>query len=372
MKNAFFFVCFFTSLNCYSQFTAGPVPLGPGDENLIAVRYRALTLGSASSQEEEFLGVPDVGVAANRVATNLVFSASFQMSFTYDAVANSITTVTTNGATVTTLTMPNISNRVLLAGKTRLLSQMNFLQINVRNQTPNSTTTVSGITLNTIPVPALFSATGNNTTSAYAFYTGYGTTFNLTASIQLVGSYGGSTEANRVEFIFGSSLAILPLQFDKLLLSQDNSHHNIYFKTNKDNNSIASYFLEASKNGIDFNCIDSTSFNSYTFKDSKANGNNYYRIFATSLLNQKIYSGIVKIKNSMQPPYMITQKNNTIEVYSNGDKIKNVKILGINGRVVLNKTCNSFKEDIVFINRKGIYLIQLKIGEKIYTQKITF
>ncbi len=370
MKNILFFVYLLFSSISYAQFTAGPVPFGPGDENLIGVRYRALTLGSPSSQEEEYLGVPDLGVAVNRVATNLVYNSTFQMSFTYDAVANSITTVTTNGASVNTLSMPNISAKVAAAGKARLLSQVNFLQINVRNQTPNSTTTVSGIILNGTPVPASFTATGNNTTSAYAFYTGYSTTFTLTANIQLFGFYGGSTESNRVEFTFGSSLAILPLEFDNLMLQQLNGYNKIHFNTNGYNNIGTSYYLEASKNGLDFNVMDSTSFNNYTFEDRISNENKFYRVVAKTITFQKYFSDIVKVKDNASLLYEIKIRNGSVKIVAKKENISAIQLINVSGRIIESKKTNKLQVEMILPSIKGIYFIKFKIGEVLYSEKI--
>ncbi|MEI8167370.1 MAG: hypothetical protein WCG26_13395, partial [Chloroflexales bacterium] len=137
---------------------AGPT-VTPGvagfTESLIGARARAF---ASPSQRELFLGVPDLGnnTPQSRSERDLTWAAGNNtFTFTYDSSGPSLTATVVNSTGTFPLTVDAaaISNYLTARGKTHPLSDLNLLQLIVKNPTPTSPPPIStpaSITFNSV------------------------------------------------------------------------------------------------------------------------------------------------------------------------------------------------------------------------------
>jgi hypothetical protein len=364
-------ICAITN-NSKGQILPGQAPLATGDEMLLGARWRNLHPTSSLAGDEHYMGIPDLGIAANRSVANFSYSPVFNISFNYDAINNSITTVTTLATTTSTTTKTNISAAATAAGKTRPLSSMNVFQLRIRNRVPASTTTVSNITLNGVSVSGVFSNGGNNSNLYWYGYSNlYGTSFTLTAQVELNGNYSGNNENNVVEFLFGSSTLILPIQS----VTQSITHYNgrnIIDATVVSTESLQKAILFASKDGIGFTAIDSIQQpgNSFTFYDPNF-ANQYYYIKLIGANGNVVLSKIKQVPpiKTNVPFKIVNISNGAILITTNSVRLNAVKLYNTSGQMTyLNTTINSNQHYLQ--QPEGIYMAYVVVNNKLYVVKL--
>ncbi len=120
----------------------------PFVEQDLGVRLRSFATGSTG--QEIFLGIPDLGVGANRVQAGLAWSLGItcnQVTFKLDRANNRLETVVFNGSLTTTLVYTNLSNQLIAKGKTRTLDELNVLQLAVTLRDSGSTVNFQNVFL---------------------------------------------------------------------------------------------------------------------------------------------------------------------------------------------------------------------------------
>jgi len=204
--------------------SSGAQPHGP---DLIASRYRSLANTGGS---EIYLGIPDLGSAARRTEINILWQLGANaFTFTYDKPNNLLTTTVVNGNGTYSLTYPNVSaaiggtcsvtttQRCARPGdgacplgescNPAALDDLNLLQINIANRDSGTTVDLSSVQLDGNPLgTGTFSggvgAPGNFLTWTATDYC-FGAGFTLSGTLTLGGTFSGSQENNRVDFIAG-------------------------------------------------------------------------------------------------------------------------------------------------------------------------
>jgi hypothetical protein len=153
MKMLFLSACLFMSAIIQGQIFSGQAPLGVGDEFLVGDRLRALRLTAPASLAEQYLGIADLANPSYRIENDLVYTSTTNVTFTYNAVTDSIYTTVVAGGNTYNLQYGLVSANLTAAGKARTASQMNVWQMAISNQQSTSTTTVSNIVVNGAAVP---------------------------------------------------------------------------------------------------------------------------------------------------------------------------------------------------------------------------
>jgi hypothetical protein len=170
----------------------------PHEEDLAAVRYRSF---GNTGGEEIYLGIPDLGVAANRTArdfgTTQKWGSTNEVTFTYDPASDKLLTTVNTGSATFSLEYPNLSVQLPLKGKTFTPGDMNILQLSVVCRDTNNST----VSFNDVYLDGHF--LGNFTAvgwldwmvTDYDFSQG----FTLTGRITLSGPFSNSQELSKVE-----------------------------------------------------------------------------------------------------------------------------------------------------------------------------
>ncbi len=360
----------FANLQAQVFIPAGQAPMLPADEFLMGVRFRNFRSSGPSGNDELYLGVPDLGVASNRVAQQLTFAASHDFIINYSSSGDSLECITTIGGSSFRRVMFNISSAATAAGKTRPLSSMNVVQFRLRNQTGASTTTLSGINLNGVSVPGIFQVTGNSTNYWHAFSIAYGSSFSLSGSFQLSGNYGTSVEGNVVEILFGSSIQLLPTSVIENFTAIEKTNANqIAFKLNN-NTDIQSIHLLKSIDGINF-IATKTSLSLNTQQDLiydyAFSQTNFYKLELVYTDGSKQYSKIIKVERSSSIEPKIKSTGNALEITSN--ETLSIKILDLSGRLLY--TASDRKNYYITNLKQGqVYIVQLFTKQKTISKKL--
>jgi len=180
----------------------------PTAVNLGAARYRSF---GNTGGEEIYLGIPDLGVAANRTAKDFGYNkwgTSNSITFIYDKTNDKLTTDVNTESQTFTLEYPNFSTQLVAKGKDiSLLSKLNYMQIIVAGRDADTTVDFNNVYLDGNLLGS-FSGTGglfNWMVTQYDFSNG----FTLTGDILLSGTFSNSQENCKVEIDFGYSSATL-------------------------------------------------------------------------------------------------------------------------------------------------------------------
>jgi hypothetical protein len=176
----------------------------PHEDDLGAVRYRSF---GNTGGDEIYLGIPDLGVAANRTAKDFGsqrWGAENEITFRYDPIEDELHTIVRTGPTTTfTLTYPNFSTQLPLKGKTFGPDRLNLMQISVVCRDPDSQT--SSVSLNDVSLDG--HPLGSFTASGWSDWTVVGYDFSqgfvLTGRLVLSGPFSTSQELSKVEIKVG-------------------------------------------------------------------------------------------------------------------------------------------------------------------------
>lgn len=210
-------------------YSAGTPVVTPGTEpaavHLGTVRFREFTSGGNS---EVFLGVPDIDLGGDyRSETNLTWSSSNTITFTYDPVLDKLTTSVDNGSSNWSLEYTEFSQNVrdLIYGGDQAaadlaLSQLNYLQIDVKlKENSPAQLSLDNVQLDGIPLgnfPGVNRATESWYVDGYDFSAG----FSFTGVLNLSGISSPSPELNTVEINLGSIIVHAPV-ISNILVTPD-------------------------------------------------------------------------------------------------------------------------------------------------------
>ncbi len=190
------------------------------DAALIGLRYRSF--GNVVGAGEAYLGIPDLGVAGNRVERNFHpcawgntsgNSQTNAITFTFDKAADLLITTVDTGAPgcAFSLTYPNLTANLAVKKPGFLLSQMNIMQITVSGRDTNTTVSLESLTFNGTPL-GTFTATQPPGQFLDWMVTGleFNQSFTMTATLKLTGAFGGSQELSRVGLSVGVDRTLRP------------------------------------------------------------------------------------------------------------------------------------------------------------------
>lgn len=178
---------------------------GPGTgESLAGNRFRSF---QPTGGDENYLGIPNLGTAANRVQRQLDWMTSptnpltsFDFTFEYDQAADKLVTTIFGGS----LEFSGWSTKLGAAGKTKGATDLNALQISIGNRDAASDVYLTDMELDGIdlgdfntPNPSfanwLVTGAGMNLTDG----------FKLTGKLWLQGAFSGSQENSVVNLTAG-------------------------------------------------------------------------------------------------------------------------------------------------------------------------
>jgi hypothetical protein len=360
-------------IGAFSQITSlasGTAPSPAGTERLLAQRHKGLRTAGASSDKEVYVGVPDLGTASNRAESDLSYSIIVHFNLQYSPIANSVTTVTNINSVVTTTTKTNISSVAAAAGKTIPLSQMNFMELQVRTQNATSAIDVSNLIINGQSITGTYTR-ANSPGSSYWHLLNYdfGSGFTMTGTITLTGTFGSSTEANKVEFTFGSQPAAspLPVVWGDISVRKNVSGNNELRWTTLEEQNAESFLIQRSENGRTFQTIgrkaaqgNSTTATNYTFEDVAFSKDAYYRLIQVDIDGTPTYSRIVSIKGKAVSN-VVYNGSNSLLVQSSDRSAKNLRVIDPSGRMMLQATVKDVSATIDISSlSKGVYFVQVE------------
>jgi len=173
-------------------------------ESLAGDRFRSF---QPTGADENYLGIPSLGTAANRVAQQLNWMtaannplASFDFTFQYDQAQNSLISTIFG----TTITWNNWSGSLASRGKTKDADDLNAFQITVKQGDIGSLVYLTDMTLDGISLGSFYGVNGVNkdwlvTGSDMDLTDG----FNLTGKLWLQGAFSSSQENSAVNLAAG-------------------------------------------------------------------------------------------------------------------------------------------------------------------------
>ena len=168
-------------------------------------------------------------------------------------------------------------------------------------------------------------------------------------------------------------LFILPTKEIKLSGRADKGKHTLSWSIISDE-SISNLSLESSTNGTTFTTLNSfnKSKSSYTYTPISLNENIYYRLKATSVSNQLIYSNIITLKLNNNSKKFIVQSNLVhSQITVNAEDTYEYKLADMSGRI-LQEGKGKTGINIIDINTNpnGIYLVEILSKNQRITERI--
>jgi hypothetical protein len=351
-----------------AQLNSGQVPSNPDNESIVGQRYRALKVNGSNGNKEVFAGVTDLGSPSNRSDNDLNYKTSLTFSITYDPANDwfiNVTVIDSNTKTIKT----TITNAVTNAGKIHTLADLNYLQIEAKNQNNGSGIALANLKLNGNTIPGAYSNTTSGSKYWYLYATGMGSGFNLTGSVALSGNFGNAPDQNAIEFQFGySPLAIaLPLSWGDVSVYKTNSGTHIRWSTLQEV-STDRFDVERSGDNQNFTVIktvtargNSNAINWYEITDAvPVKGINYYRIKEIDHDNRINYSKTVAINLQGKNNMLVSVANNLLQLQFNTTGKRTVQVINTNGSVMKKEisTGSIYQADIASLPR-GIYLVRV-------------
>jgi hypothetical protein len=183
-----------------SAFAAPPVWI-PGvlsdTEDLVGVRYRSF---ANTADPEIYLGIPDLGLPANRLATDVTWAESNQITFTYSSADDKLTTQVTNGNGTFSLEFPGVAAAIKASGKVFTVNDINFLQITIVNGDTNTTVNLNDVFLNGA---SLGSFGGNGPYDWSVRDDTLNTGFTITGTLHLLRPFGTDPAVSTLEIKAG-------------------------------------------------------------------------------------------------------------------------------------------------------------------------
>lgn len=353
-----------------SSLKAGSAPTAEGTQQLLAQKHKALRTAGTSSEREIYLGVPDLNVTANRAEAELSYSIIVHFILQYNPLANSVTSTSSVNGVNTSITKNNIAAVAAAAGKSIPLSNMNFMELQVRTQNATSSVDVTNLTINGQSITGTYTR-ANAAGSSYWHLLNYdfGSGFTMTGTITLTGSFGSTAEANKVEFIFGSQPAAspLPIVWGDISVKKNSYGNNELRWTTLQEYDSESFLIQRSENGRAFQTIGrrtahgtTTVATQYTFEDVGFKQDAYYRVIQVDADGHAVYSKIVSIK-SKPVSSVVYNGSDALFIQSTDKAKKNIQILDASGRVAIKTTLKEVTSEInVASLTRGVYFVQVE------------
>ncbi|HEU4472495.1 MAG TPA: T9SS type A sorting domain-containing protein [Flavisolibacter sp.] len=367
------FVCLSSAAQI--SLTAGQAPATAGTERLLGQRLKGIRNAGSSSDKEIYIGVPDLGVSANRSEGDFVYGSTMQFSLQFDPAANLFTsTISRTGATAT-VTKENISATASAAGKSNALFTMNFMELQIRTGNATSTIELSNLLLNGQSINGPLSQ-GSSAASSFWHLKDYdfGSGFTLSGTITLTGTFSNSAEANKIEISFGTQPSAapvtLPLVWGDINVKKGASGINELSWITLQEENTESFLIQRSEDGRQFRTVgrrtakgNSSTATSYSFQDAGFNGDAYYRIIQVDIDGKVGYSKIVGMKNKAVSSIFYNGTSGLV-IQSTDSKPKNVRVVDANGRTYINTVIRdaNAKVDVSQLS-KGMYFVQLEGAE---------
>jgi hypothetical protein len=361
------------TVSCFSQtgiLTDGRAPSPVGAERLLAQRHRALRSFGGSNDSEVYVGIADLDVASKRSEGNLSYSYIIHFTLQYDASEDLLKSVTRiNGAQLTT-TKYDLRRAITAATKSTLLSGMNFMELQIHTQNGNCAIDVSNLAVNGQTITGMYTR-ANASGSSYWHLLNYnfGSGFTLAGTITLTGTFGSSTEANKVEFTFGTQpvAPLVPLVWGDISVKKNIAGNNELKWTTLQEKKADAFLLQRSENGRQFETIgrrtakgNATSATSYAFEDAACSKEAFYRIIAIDIDGKAAYSKIVSSKGRTASS-VIYNGNNTLIFQSTDNADRDLKVVDAAGRVFIKSSIKetNAKVDVSSLS-KGIYFVYIE------------
>ncbi|WP_420628652.1 hypothetical protein [Candidatus Leptofilum sp.] len=166
------------------------------EEALIGLRFRSFNNTGGS---ELFLGVPDLGVGANRNERNIQWAETNSISWTYTPVSDMMNVTVSNTNGDYSLEYPDVSLQLEALGKTYSENDLNIMQITLVDRDQGS------VFLQNVMLDdqALGNFTGEDWNHWMVKDFDFSQGFELTGTLSLVGTFSNSQERSKVEFHVG-------------------------------------------------------------------------------------------------------------------------------------------------------------------------
>ncbi len=162
----------------------------------------------------------------------------------------------------------------------------------------------------------------------------------------------------------------LPIHSVSLQGRVNKNMHNLTWQIIADE-PIAKQVLEASTNGIDYTPIltDVTGLNTFSY-NAKNVAVTYYRLKATSIINQTMFSNLVVLKNNAVKLFSVnTLVQNQINVQATEQY--QYKLYDVNARLLVNGSNNKGSNNINIANlSNGFYILQMLSNGYTQTERI--
>lgn len=367
-----------TGLN--AQLINGVLPSDPNNESLLGHKYRGIRTNGNSGGQEVFIGATSLSVPHNRAVNNLNYGPVIVFSISYNPVNDEFINVTSVGINTKTV-KSSISTTLVDAGKIHTLYDLNYFQIEAKNQINGSGITITNLSLNGNAIPGIYS----NNVPGSVFWHNYAANmsngFTLTGLLQLNGTFGNAQDQNYVEFTFGYSriFASLPLSWDNISATRNNSSVNINWSTMQELNTER-FEVQRSSDNRSFATVsslpargNSNGLQHYHVTDpSPYNGINYYRVKEIDRNGLASYSSTVMLNMKNNKHQVITVNQTDLQIqFSSTDK-RTIQLINMNGVMLKNeKVADAVYKSSLATLPKGIYLLRIVEEDgTLFTQKI--
>ncbi len=343
-----------------------------GTEKLLGQRYKGLRSAGGSSEKEIFIGVQDLDVAYNRVEGDIIYGNTIHFRVIYDPIGDSLTTETTIARRSFRSSMKNISAVANAAGRVTPLSEMDFMEMEVRTQNATSALDVTNLTINGRTVYGTYNRYNSPGQSFWHIENfDFGSGFIMTGTITTTGNFGSNTDFNKVEFVFGSQRTIpRSSTYSTLQVDKAGTGDNVLSWTTQTDSNIDHFQIQRSTDSRNFSIIGSVSaigsntVTKYQFEDKGVSSEAYYRIIERRKDGSIAFSRIVNIEGLSAVSTVIYDGRNTLRVQLAGSEPRQVVIYDLGGRVMLR---SQVSENGAFIHLDnlplGIYMVKIE-GER--------
>lgn len=179
-------------------------------EDLVGVRYR--NFGDIAGAEV-YLGIPDLGLPANRTETDLTWVETNQITFTYDNTLDKLITEVFNSTGSSIIEFTDVSATVAALHQGFTPDTLNFLQITIVNSDMNTTVNFNDVFLfnDDFAKGASLGSFGGNgrydwSVKDFVFSQG----FTITGTVHLLGTFGSDPAKSFLEIKAGHWTANQP------------------------------------------------------------------------------------------------------------------------------------------------------------------
>jgi hypothetical protein len=166
-------------------------------EDLVGVRYRSF---NNSADPEVYLGIPDLGLFANRTEGQVTWAETNQITFTYSSAEDKLITQVSNSNGTFSTEFAGVANAVIAHGKDFTVHDLNFLQITIVNGDINTTVNLNDAFLNGASLGS-FGGNGRHDWSVTDNTLNQG--FTITGTLHLIGPFGTDPAVSMLEIKAG-------------------------------------------------------------------------------------------------------------------------------------------------------------------------